>query len=34
MRFVSEINSYSIAEKIANWEYPEPYDIYNMSGSK
>ncbi len=34
MEFVEQINSKEIAQKIANWEYQSPYDIYNMDGKK
>lgn len=34
MEFVEQINAKKIAQKIANWEYKPPYDIYNMSGKE
>lgn len=34
LRFVEEIKSQELAKKIANWEYPSPYDIYNMNDDK
>jgi len=34
MKFVENIESKNVAKKIANWEYPSPYDIYNMNGDK
>ena len=34
MEFVEQINSKEIAQKIADWEYQSPYDIYNMNGEK
>ena len=30
LRFVEKIKSKELAEKIANWKYPSPYDIYNL----
>lgn len=34
MEFVEEISSKEIAQKIADWNYASPYDIYNMDGKK
>jgi RimJ/RimL family protein N-acetyltransferase len=34
MEFIKKIKSKEIAEKIANWEYNKPYDIYNMNGDE
>lgn len=34
MEFVKKIKTREVAEKIANWEYKKPYDIYNINGDE